>query len=133
MAVVSPSETANKGRSDLIAYATLSLISIFCAVPFFWVLLASLDGNAQLFLHWPEQWTFANYIRVFTKEDGAKWLFNSLFVVASATLLVMVLSGSAVMRCRAPGPGGSCLSSTQSCSSGCCRRRRWSCRSINSC
>ncbi|MGR9478991.1 carbohydrate ABC transporter permease [Rhizobium leguminosarum] len=93
MAVVSPSETASKGRSDLIAYATLSLISIFCAVPFFWVLLASLDGNAQLFLHWPEQWTFANYIRVFTKEDGAKWLFNSLFVVGGATLLVMVLSG----------------------------------------
>jgi multiple sugar transport system permease protein len=93
MAVISPSEGANKTRSDLIAYATLSIISIFCAVPFFWVLLASVDGNAQLFLRWPEQWTLANYVRVFTKEDGAKWLFNSLFVVGGATLIVMVLAG----------------------------------------
>lgn len=78
MAVLSPTENANKTRSDLLAYATLSLISIFCAVPFLWVLLASLDGNAQLFLRWPEQWTLDNYLRVFTKEDGAKWLFTQV-------------------------------------------------------
>ena len=93
MAVIAPSEKANKARSDLLAYASLSLISIFCAVPFFWVLLASFDGNAQLFLQWPKDWTFANYTRVFVQEDGAKWLFNSLFIVGSATLLVMVLAG----------------------------------------
>lgn len=93
MAALSPTENANKTRSDLLAYATLSIISIFCAVPFFWVLLASFDANAQLFLRWPTEWTFANYARVFVKEDGAKWLFNSLFIVGSATVLVMVLAG----------------------------------------
>lgn len=93
MSVAPPGESANRVRADLMAYATLSLISIFCAIPFFWLLIASFDGNAQLFLRWPETWTFANYLRVFTKEDGAKWLFNSLFVVGSATFLVMVLSG----------------------------------------
>lgn len=93
MSVAPPGESANRLRGDLMAYATLSLISIFCAIPFFWLLIASFDGNAQLFLRWPETWTFANYLRVFTKEDGAKWLFNSLFVVGSATFLVMVLSG----------------------------------------
>ncbi len=80
-------------RPDLLAYAALSLISAFCAVPFFWVLLASLDGNAQLFLSWPREWTLNNYVRVFAEEDGARWVFNSLFVVGSATLLVMVLAG----------------------------------------
>lgn len=93
MSVAPPGESANRVRADLMAYASLSLISIFCAVPFFWLLIASFDDNAQLFLRWPETWTFANYLRVFTKEDGAKWLFNSLFVVGSATFLVMVLSG----------------------------------------
>jgi multiple sugar transport system permease protein len=93
MAAVSPAEKANKSRSDLLAYATLSIISIFCAVPFFWILLASFDGNAQLFLRWPEDWTISNYTKVFAEEDGALWLFNSLFVVGSATLLVMVLAG----------------------------------------
>jgi multiple sugar transport system permease protein len=93
MAVISPSESANKTRSDLMAYATLSVISIFCAVPFFWVLLASLDGNAQLFLRWPEQWSLGNYARVFVKEDGGRWLFNSLFIVGGATFIVMVLAG----------------------------------------
>jgi multiple sugar transport system permease protein len=93
MPASSPADNANKGRSDLLAYATLSLISIFCFVPFFWVLLASFDANAQLFLHWPDQWTLANYVRVFAKEDGAKWLFNSLFVVGCATVLVMILAG----------------------------------------
>lgn len=93
MAAISPMESANKTRSDLLSYATLSIISIFCAIPFFWVLLASFDGNAQLFLRWPTEWTLSNYAKVFVKEDGAKWLFNSLFIVGSATVLVMVLAG----------------------------------------
>lgn len=93
MAAIAPAESANKTRSDLLAYATLSIISIFCAIPFFWVLLASLDGDAQLFLRWPAQWTLSNYARVFLTEDGAKWLFNSLLVVGGATLLVMILAG----------------------------------------
>jgi multiple sugar transport system permease protein len=93
MSAISPAESANKVRSDLLAYATLSFISIFCAVPFLWVLVASLDGNAQLFLRWPEDWTVGNYAKVFFQEDGALWVFNSLFVVGSATILVMVLAG----------------------------------------
>lgn len=93
MAAISPTEKANRVRSDLLAYATLSLISIFCAVPFFWVLLASFDGNAKLFMQWPEEWTVSNYTKVFVQEDGARWLFNSLFIVGSATVLVMVLAG----------------------------------------
>ena len=50
--------TPGKQRGgELMAYATLSLISAFCAIPFFWVLLASVDGNASLFLQWPRELT----------------------------------------------------------------------------
>ena len=80
-------------RGDLLAYAGLSLISIYCAIPFFWVLLASFDGNASQFLRWPREWTFGNYVKIFAQEDGTRWVLNSLFVVGSATLIVMVLAG----------------------------------------
>ncbi len=93
MAAISPVESANKAKGDLLAYATLSIISIFCAIPFFWVFLASLDGNAQLFLRWPDQWTLDNYLKIFVQEDGGIWLFNSLLIVGSTTALVMVLAG----------------------------------------
>ncbi|MFK0161004.1 carbohydrate ABC transporter permease [Rhizobium sp. NPDC090279] len=93
MVAISPAEGANKAKGDLLAYATLSIISIFCAIPFFWVFLASFDGNAQLFLRWPEQWTFDNYVKIFVQEDGGKWLFNSLLIVGSSTALVIVLAG----------------------------------------
>ena len=68
-----------------VAYATLSLISIFCAIPFVWLILASFDGNASLFLRWPNPWTFNNYIGIFVREGGARWFVNSFVVVGTAT------------------------------------------------
>ena len=55
--------------------------------------LASVDTNAQLFLKWPDSWTFDNYIRVFAEENGVRWFANSLFTVLSATILVVIISG----------------------------------------
>ena len=78
---------------DTVAYATLSLISIFCAIPFVWLMLASFDGNASLFLRWPSPWTLNNYIGIFVREGGARWFFNSFVVVGAATIIVLVFSG----------------------------------------
>ncbi|MEO5806314.1 carbohydrate ABC transporter permease [Devosia sp.] len=78
---------------NFLAYVTLVLISIFCLLPFVWMALASLDTNAQLFLKWPDAWTFDNYIRVFATENGVRWFANSLFTVLSATILVIIISG----------------------------------------
>jgi multiple sugar transport system permease protein len=78
---------------DAVAYAILSLISIFCAIPFVWLILASFDGNASLFLRWPSPWTLKNYIAIFVREGGARWFFNSFLVVGSATIIVLVFSG----------------------------------------
>ena len=78
---------------NAVAYVTLSLIAIFCAVPFVWVILSSFDGNASLFLQWPSPWTLNNYIGIFVREGGARWFFNSFLVVGTATVLVLLCSG----------------------------------------
>jgi multiple sugar transport system permease protein len=78
---------------DAVAYTILTLISLFCAIPFVWLLLASFDGNASLFVRWPSTWTLNNYINIFVHEGGARWFFNSFVVVGTATLIVLLLSG----------------------------------------
>jgi multiple sugar transport system permease protein len=87
-----PAITTIFGR-DVVAYTVLSLISLFCAIPFVWLMLASFDGNASLFLRWPSPWTLNNYIGIFVREGGARWFFNSFVVVGTATLIVLILSG----------------------------------------
>ncbi|MDB5527483.1 MAG: transporter permease [Devosia sp.] len=82
-----------QGAYTALAYVTLIIISIFCLLPFVWMALASVDSNAQLFLKWPDSWTFDNYIRVFATENGTRWFANSLFTVLSATILVVIISG----------------------------------------
>ena len=78
---------------DVVAYVTLSLISIFCVIPFVWLILASFDGNALLFLRWPSPWTLNNYIGIFVREGGARWFLNSLIVVGTSTIIVLVFAG----------------------------------------
>ena len=75
------------------AAGTLGLISLFCVLPFFWLALAAFDPKASLFLKVPEALSLQNFYRVFFEEDALTWLMNSLIVVGSATVLVMVLSG----------------------------------------
>lgn len=79
--------------TSVAAYTTLIVITIFCLLPFVWLGLASVDSNAQLFLKWPDSFTFDNYVRVFAVEDGYRWFGNSLFTVLSATILVIVIAG----------------------------------------
>ncbi|MBV8377448.1 MAG: carbohydrate ABC transporter permease [Verrucomicrobia bacterium] len=78
---------------EVAAYSALSLISAFCAIPFLWLILASFDGNASLFLRWPSPWTLNNYIGLFVREGGARWFFNSFLVVGTATVIVLVFAG----------------------------------------
>jgi multiple sugar transport system permease protein len=87
-----PAFPRNRG-GNVVAYAILSLISLYCAIPFVWLVLASLDANASLFLRWPSPWTLNNYIGIFTREGGARWFFNSFIVVGAATIIVLVFSG----------------------------------------
>ncbi len=80
-------------RREKSAYFTLILISFYCAIPFLWVVLASFDSRASQFLAWPEQFSLRNYSAIFVDGEGIRWVLNSLIVVGSATLIVLLLSG----------------------------------------
>lgn len=74
-------------------FGLLVLISLYCIMPFLWLLLAAFDQDAGLFLKMPDHPSFNNFFRVFLEEDGFLWLMNSLIVCGGATLLVLVLAG----------------------------------------
>jgi len=84
---------AHKAKPNVAAYGMLTLISLYCAVPFLWVFVASFDAEPDQFLSLPNDWSLKNYISVFTEQQGLLWIKNSVIIVGSATLIVMVLAG----------------------------------------
>lgn len=85
------------------AYMMLVLISLFCLLPFFWVLLASVDPKASQFLKMPDSITLAHYGNLLSNESGLRWIGNSVLVIGSATVLTLIFAGL----------GGYALSRTQ--------------------
>jgi len=80
-------------RADATAYAFLSVTLVFCLLPFVWVLVASVDPNASLFLDMPKSITADHVIHIFTAGNGGRWFFNSLVVVGATTAVVVVVAG----------------------------------------
>ena len=81
-----------RGRLRRIAvYLVIGLLSIFCVVPFVWVLLSSVDRNASLYLQVPKP-TVHNFVRFFTDPTTPRLLFNSLLISGGATVLTLVLA-----------------------------------------
>jgi multiple sugar transport system permease protein len=80
-------------RADATAYGFLTVTLIFCLLPFLWVILASVDPNASLFLELPKGMTADHFIQIFTAKNGGRWFFNSLVVVGATTAVVVVIAG----------------------------------------
>jgi len=95
--------TVREYTSQRRAYLTLVLISLFCLIPFFWVVLAAFDPRASQFLQVPQDITFEHFRKVFADESGMRWVLNSVVIVGSATLLTLLFAGF----------GGYALSRTQ--------------------
>jgi multiple sugar transport system permease protein len=72
-------------------YVVIGLLSLFCVVPFAWVLLASVDRNASLYAKAPVL-SADNFIRFFQDAATPRLLFNSLLIAVGATLLALLLS-----------------------------------------
>ncbi|MDE0305853.1 MAG: carbohydrate ABC transporter permease [Albidovulum sp.] len=89
----SAKNSASVKSADAAAYGVLAVISLYCAIPFLWVFIASVDSEPSQFLAWPKEWSLQNYINIFARQDGFLWIANSLIIVGSATLIVMVLGG----------------------------------------
>ncbi len=84
-----------------IIYIVLILISVVWLFPFFYLILQSFRGEMGVATDyfWPKQWTFDNYIKLFTDRsvfNFPKWygttLIISVFVTVIQTTFVLVTS-----------------------------------------
>jgi multiple sugar transport system permease protein len=80
-------------RVEAMAYGFLAATLVFCLLPFLWVVLASIDPNASLFLAFPRRITADHFIQIFTWNKGGRWFFNSLVTVGAATVIVVIVGG----------------------------------------
>jgi multiple sugar transport system permease protein len=80
-------------RAEATAYGFLALTAIFCLLPFLWIVLASIDPNASLFLALPNGITGDHFVKILTAQNGGRWFFNSLVTVGAATAVVVVVAG----------------------------------------
>jgi len=98
-------DTAKAALRRTGVYLVIAVLSLFCVIPFFWVLLASVDSSADLYLRIPEL-TTDNFRRFFSDPTTPRLLFNSLLIAGGATVLALVLAlfgGYALSRFRFPG------------------------------
>jgi multiple sugar transport system permease protein len=72
-------------------YLVIVVLALFCAVPFAWVLLTSVDANAGLYLQAPTL-TLDNFVRFFTEEGTPRLLANSLWISGASTALTLAFA-----------------------------------------
>jgi multiple sugar transport system permease protein len=88
------------------AYAALTLLALFCIVPFFWLVEAAVDPHATPYLQAPKPLTIENVVHAFTQAAAGQLLLNSLIMVGGAVVLVTItctLAGYALSRLKFPG------------------------------
>lgn len=88
-----------------LGYILISLMALFCLVPFAWVVLSAVDAEAGPTVQWPA-FTFDNFIAFFTDAGTPLLLMNSLIIGVSATVLNLALGlagGYALARYRFKG------------------------------
>lgn len=76
---------------QIASYLVVAVLALFCSIPFAWVLLASVDKTAGLYLKSPTL-TFDNFMRFFTDAMTPRLLFNSLLISIGATVLTLALA-----------------------------------------
>jgi multiple sugar transport system permease protein len=99
------------GFGKKLLYAILIIYAIVTIIPFLWALSSSFKTLEEIvsgtinFI--PRNFTFNNYITIFTEQDlFSRWLFNSLFIGVSVTLLNLLfnsMAGYALARISFPG------------------------------
>jgi multiple sugar transport system permease protein len=76
-----------------------SVFILLITFPFLWLLLGSFKSMRELFavplIFFPQSFSFENYARAFTAQPFGLYLYNSVFVACTATLLVIIASSMA--------------------------------------
>lgn len=83
----------------LVWYAALVVVVVLALAPIAWMLTTALRPETEIVttdIHWiPRQFTLTHFEAILSNYPMTRWLFNSLFVSAAATLLVLVLDSLA--------------------------------------
>jgi multiple sugar transport system permease protein len=89
----------------VVGYVLLTLLALFCLVPFAWVVFSAVDAHAGPNVQWPA-FSFENFARFFTNPGTPLLLVNSLIIGIGATALNLVLGlagAYALARFQFPG------------------------------
>jgi multiple sugar transport system permease protein len=92
--------------SDIGVYVTLTVLALFCTVPFLWLFFAAFDAHATPYLQFPSQLTFQNIVHMFTESGAWQLLLNSMIMAGGAVIVVTftcTLAGYSLSRLRFPG------------------------------
>lgn len=101
------SKKAAERTTNTVIYIILTVISVIWLFPFFYLVLQSLRGGESGIVRyfWPKEFTFDNYIRLFTDEQipFGKWYLNTLLISIAVTVVqtvVVVATSYALSRLR---------------------------------
>jgi len=76
-----------------IARILLIIFTVFFLYPIFWNIMSSFKTNTEFIMNpvsLPKQLAWDNYVRAFTKANMGRYVFNSLFVLAFSTVLLLI-------------------------------------------
>jgi multiple sugar transport system permease protein len=80
----------------ILFYLCILLFVLFSMGPIFWIFLCSIRPKTEFFsippTILPKQWTFENYIHLFTQTQFASYLLNSCIVVVATIVLTTLFS-----------------------------------------
>lgn len=84
---------------NVVVIVLLVLFAIITLVPLYWMVVSSFKHQSEIFslstTWFPEQPTVDNYTGLFQETNFGRWLFNSIFVTAIATVLGIFLASMA--------------------------------------
>jgi N-acetylglucosamine transport system permease protein len=86
--------TANEKIIGGVSHTVLVLWSLIVVLPLLWTLMTSFKTTREIFaspFSLPSQWSFANYVKAWTTAGIGDYFVNTVIVVASALVIVMVL------------------------------------------
>lgn len=85
--------------AELSRHLVLGIVTFILVAPFYYVVLASLKDSNAIFSYppklipWPPFWE--NYRHVLTETNFLRWMFNTLFVATTVTVLKVFLDSMA--------------------------------------
>lgn len=85
----------NRKRDAVKAYTIMTVMAVIFLLPFLWIVLASLNPNADVGLEVPKQFTLQNYQNVLTNPVNLRAFGVGLIMAGSQTLLVVIVASLA--------------------------------------